>query len=112
MSTAAVRRYWNRVAELGCCVCGLPAQIAHAHNGSIRDRMQEPKAKGKKLPRLDWLVLPICDSHHRSLDADVHRWERVHGEQAAHIDRLILKLGVPVWDLARVGMKTVQGRAV
>ncbi len=110
MATAPVRRYWTRVAALGCCVCGLPAQIAHCHNGSVRERLQEPKAKGKKLARMDWLVLPLCDSHHRSLDADVRSWEQTHGTQTMHIDRLIVRLGMPVWDLAKVGCKTV-GRA-
>lgn len=78
--------------------------------------MQEPKCKGKKLARLDWLVLPLCPHHHRDtsacgLDRGPERWEYAYGEQAMWIDRLILKLGVPVWDLARVGQKTVQGRA-
>ena len=49
MSTAAVRRYWDQVAALGCVICGGPAEIAHCHGGSITERMQEPKAKGKKL---------------------------------------------------------------
>lgn len=112
MATAAVKRYWTRVAELGCCICGAPAEIAHAHGGSIVERMQEPKCKGKKLARYDWLVLNLCPNHHRDtsingLDGNVSAWEYAYGTQAMWIDRLILKLGVEVWELARVGQKKV-----
>ena len=57
MSSAAVRRYWNRLIELGCVCCGGPAEIAHCHGGSVSERMQETKAKGKKLARWDWLAM-------------------------------------------------------
>ena len=110
MATAAVRKYWDKVAALGCVICGGPAEIAHAHGGSVRDKMQEPKAKGKKLPRLDWLVLPVCHWHHRDtspcgLDRDVEQWESVYGTQVMWIDRIAAKLGVDVWELAKAGRK-------
>ena len=106
MATAACRRYWDRVASLGCCICGAPAEIAHAHGGSVIMRMQEPKAKGVKLPRMDWLVLPLCYHHHRDtsptgLDRNVAEWEAIYGDQAMWIDRISAKLGVDVWELAR-----------
>jgi hypothetical protein len=112
MPSAPVKRSWDQVAALGCCICGGPAEIAHAHGGSIVERMQEPKAKGKKLPRYDWLVLPLCYRHHRDtsvegLDQNVQRWEAWYGPQADHIDRLMVKLGMNVWALAKVGSKTM-----
>ena len=109
MSSAAIKRYWSRVAALGCVICGGPAEIAHAHGGSIVERMQEPKAKGKKLERFDWLCLPLCPLHHRiggtALDNGVRSWEAFYGTQASHIDRIAKKLGVDVWAKAKEGAK-------
>lgn len=52
MSNAA-KRHMQRVSELGCLICGSPAQLHHP-------RMAE--AKGKKAS--DWLVVPLCSAHH------------------------------------------------
>ncbi len=105
MTTAAVRRYWGRLIADGCIITGGPAEIAHAHGGSIVERMQEPKAKGVKLPRYDWLVLPLCPELHRlgklALDNDVKAWEEFYGSQAYHIDQLAARYDLPLWDLAR-----------
>jgi len=104
MTTAAQRRYWTALVRDGCVLCGAPAEIAHAHGGSIVERMQEPKAKGVKLERYDWLVLPLCPAHHRSeagcLDNSPRAWEAVHGEQAAWIDLLCHRHGLDLWRLA------------
>jgi hypothetical protein len=110
MSSAAVKRYWTRVAELGCVVCGGPAEIAHcAGKPSVVERIQEPKAKGKKLARMDWLVLPACAYHHRLSHASLDRWptefEIINGRIADHIDRISTKLGVDVWALSQQGRK-------
>lgn len=70
--------------------------------------MGEPKAKGRKLPRMNWLVIPLCPYHHRGtvgLDYGVVAWETNFGPQVGHIDRLIQRLGMPVWELAQVGRK-------
>jgi hypothetical protein len=94
------------LAGIGCIVHGgCPAQIAHAHNGSIRERMGEPKAKGKKLARYDWLVLPLCPALHAELDANVLAWEAKYGTQAEWIDLLCHRLGRDLWALARAGRK-------
>jgi len=109
VASAAVRRHWTRVAAIGCVVCGGPAEIAHCHNDSIRERMQEPKAKGKKLPRYDWLVIPLCSLHHRNsvaaLDLNVGSFEAAFGTQASHIDRLCEVLGIDLWAKANEGRK-------
>ena len=106
MPSAAVKRYWGRLAWMGCIICGAPAEIAHCHGGSIVERMQEPKAKGKKLPRYDFLVLPLCPPHGRhpwplALDSDVAAWERRFGTQASYIDLLAGKTGINLWELAK-----------
>lgn len=110
MSTAAVRRHWARVAALGCIVCGGPAEIAHCHGGSIVERMQEPKAKGRKLSRYDWLVLPLCPNHHRDtsingLDRNVEEWEDANPSQSFLIDMLCVELDIDLWAKANEGRK-------
>lgn len=110
MANAAIRRYWTKLAKLGCVVCHGPAEIAHcAGRPSVVERIQEPKAKGKKLPRLDWLVLPLCSFHHRTgpdaLDLAPRAFESRYGPVAWHIDRIAKKLGVDVWSLSQQGRK-------
>jgi hypothetical protein len=105
MASAAVKRYWGRLVLMGCIITGGPAEIAHCHGGSIVERMQEPKARGKKLARYDWLVLPLAPQLHRygpyALDLDVRAWERRFGTQASYIDLLAGKTGINLWELAR-----------
>jgi hypothetical protein len=104
-SIVSVKAYWQKLVEGGCLICRRPAEVAHAHGGSIVERMGEPKAKGKKLPRYDWLVLALCPEHHRlhnqALDLDVKAWERHHGAQANWIDYLAALHGLDLWKLAK-----------
>ena len=73
------------------------------------------KAKGKKIPRFDWLVLPLCPGHgreqHGGLDADVKAWEKEHGSQVVHLVRLAVALGVNVWANAGVRQPTIEEMA-
>jgi hypothetical protein len=110
MSSASVRRYWSKIVPMGCLICGMPAEIAHCHGGSIVTRGRElgrdyTKAKGVKLGYMDWLALPLCPIHHRAehggLDAYVEAWEHVHGKQSYWIDVLIERTGINVWALAK-----------
>ena len=103
MSTTAIKRHWTRVAALGCIISGQPAEIAHAHGGSLLDR-GILHAKGKKLARYDWLVLPLAPRFHRAeyggLDADVRAWEKRYGTQAEHLDAVGRRLRLDLWALA------------
>ena len=114
MSTPAIRRYWSRVIAFGCAVhqeaCTSPGlEVAHGHGESVTERMQEPKAKGRKLPRMDWIVLALCPAAHRidadSLDRNPRAFERRYGSVAELIDRCAAALSVDVWVLAKVGKK-------
>lgn len=104
--TAEQRRYWTKVAALGCMICCAPSVIAHAHGGSIVERMQEPKSKGLKIRRYHWLVLNLCPFHHiegpegEALDRNVPLWEANNGSQADHIDRLAARFKLNLWVLA------------
>lgn len=100
-ATAAQKRFWGSLATLGCLICQRPAQIAHAHSGSVRERTNEVKAKGKKLQRMNWLCLPLCPACHTELDAGVVRFEAKHGTQAEMIDRLCELFNMPLWEMAK-----------
>jgi hypothetical protein len=89
MPTADVKRYWSLIVKDGCILCGGPAEIAHCHGGSIVERTKQPKAKGKKLPRFDWLVLPLCPLHGRE-------------PYPTGLDLLVIGTGIDVWALAGV----------
>jgi hypothetical protein len=113
MATAGIKRYWSRVAGLGCAVHGrecVHVEIAHVvGKPSVTERIKEPKPKGKKLPRHDWLVLGICPWMHRwssrSLDLNPAAFEEDWGPVAAMVDRVGAKLGVDPWMLSQVGRK-------
>lgn len=53
---ALEKRHWNRVAQLGCLVCGAPAELHHCTGHA--DRM------GRVSRRHD-RVVPLCPAHHR-----------------------------------------------
>jgi hypothetical protein len=108
VSTAEVRRYWDRVARVPCLISGLPAEIAHCHGGSMVPLMG-PHAKGKKLARFDFLVLPLAPHYHRveygGLDANVEKWERLYGSQVMWLCVLSDRLGVDVFAKAGVDLR-------
>ena len=110
MATNAIRRLWSRITALGCVVCQSPAEIAHAiGKPSVTERVQEPKPKGKKLPRHDVLVIGLCPFHHRwapdSLDLNPRLFEANYGRVADHLDALCNVLGVDLWSLSQRGRK-------
>lgn len=73
--TAADRRYFTRVAALGCILCGGPAEIHHITGAGM----------GLKSSNRD--VIPLCPPHHRTggygvaVHAGTKEWERIHGTQ-------------------------------
>ncbi len=113
MTTAAIKRHYARVIELGCALHGLgcPAEIAHcAGKPSVVERTKEPKAKGKKLERLNYLVIALCPAFHRlycwSLDNSPKEWEARFGKCADMLDDVAARLGVDVWKLSQQGRKS------
>lgn len=51
--TVAAKRWMARAAELGCLICGSPAQLHHIREG-----------QGAAQRAQDFLVIPLCKSHH------------------------------------------------
>ncbi len=112
MASLPIRRYWYQVTARGCAVHGpdCAAEVAHvAGRPSIVARTKEPKAKGKKLARLDWLVIPLCPYLHRwapdALDMNPRLFESRYGSVADMIDRQAAALGVDIWTLSQRGRK-------
>ena len=110
---AHIRRYWNSVVELGCVVygCWQPAQVAHViGKPSVTERIKEPKPKGKKLARHDFLVVGCCHFHHSlsrdALDNNAAAFEEKYGPVAAHIDKIAAVTGLDLWALSQEGRKT------
>jgi len=81
-----VKKRLTQVAELGCLVCGGPAEIHHVR--------LEPG-----MPRDDDKVIPLCPRHHRSgghgvaIHAGKKTWEEQHGTEAVlltWVDTLVI----------------------
>jgi hypothetical protein len=53
---AALKRHHDRVADLGCLVCGGPAEVHHVTGYADRPG---------RFSRDEWLVTPLCPFHHR-----------------------------------------------
>jgi hypothetical protein len=53
----ALKRHHDRVAALGCLVCGAPAEVHHVTGYADRPG---------RLARDEWLVAPLCPTHHRA----------------------------------------------
>ena len=65
----------------------------------------EPKAKGVKLRRYNWLCIPLCPFHHHILDSGVEKFEIAYGTQAVFIDKLCEIFSIDLWALAKQGKK-------
>ncbi len=59
----AVREHHDRVASLGCLVCGAPATIHHVSGYADRPG---------RITRDDWLVVPLCPPHHQIVFDPLH----------------------------------------
>lgn len=85
-ATAAEKRNFSRVADLGCIICGGIANIHHCHThmGGGRDHSK---------------VIPLCVLHHTgggegvAFHANKTAWERIHGTEAQLMRRVVFLLG-------------------
>lgn len=95
---------------MGCLITGRPAEICHCiGKPSVTARIQEPKPRGKKLARHDWLVIPLEPRLHRlgqvCLDLNPKEFEATYGPVARMLDLIAERTGVDVWKLSQVGRK-------
>jgi hypothetical protein len=88
--------YLDRVAALGCCICGLPAQIHHAVGGSVSEA-GFVRGMGRKTP--DDCAIPLCEWHHTGAEGlhkiGVREWERRFGPQMTMLEATRDRLGMP-----------------
>ena len=62
-------RHMGRVAELGCLVCGSPANVHHIRVNHIKN---------------DFLTIPLCREHHQgqfSIHVDKRQFENIYGSE-------------------------------
>lgn len=95
--------YLTAVAELGCVICGQPAEIHHAKGGSMRYR--ESAGTGQRTG--DDCAIPLCPYHHRGLEGvhtiGVLTWEARFGQQADMLIAVSVRLEArPVADPKRL----------
>ena len=73
-ATKAQKRHMMRVADLGCLICAMPAEIHHCgtYMGGGRDHDK---------------ILGLCPAHHRTggygvaIHAGKKEWERLYGTE-------------------------------
>lgn len=85
----AEKSHADKVAGLGCIICGGPAEIHHL-TGS-----------GMALRASHYEVIPLCYPHHRgggygvAVHAGTKRWEEIHGTQESLLEKVRLIIGHP-----------------
>jgi len=69
----AEKEHMRRVAELGCIICGQPAELHHINNSTMGKRSS------------NYEVIPLCHIHHRNggfgiaIHAGLRTWQENHG---------------------------------
>lgn len=92
-ATADERRHLAKVAALGCCVCGMPAEVHHITTGV---------GMGQRAGHYD--TIPLCPQHHRlgghgvAIHSGKKSWEQKHGTELEHLERTRAAIGGPVQD--------------
>ena len=61
-ATAEERRHLQRVADMGCVVCGAPSQVHHITSG-----------EGGRITRTHSRCIPLCLRHHTAAADAVHQ---------------------------------------
>lgn len=61
MTTVAEKAWMSNVADLGCLICGSPAELHHVREG-----------QGMAQRASNYLVVPLCPVHHRDQQLGIH----------------------------------------
>lgn len=95
MATKAERNYMGRVAELGCYLCQrlgygpTPAQVHHVREG-----------QGMAQRASNFLVVPLCDTHHANSSPD-----GIHGQRKAWKRAGVDEMDGLAWTIERLNTK-------
>ena len=90
---ALAKIHMGRVAELGCCICGRPAEVHHCRSYA-----------GGWGKASDYHTIPLCPICHRlggsgvAIHAGIQTWQRIHGTEAYHLAQTLRMLGFCVSD--------------
>lgn len=80
--TSAEKKHLSAVAELGCLICRMPAEIHHCRLGM-----------GKGQRDSHFRVLPLCPTHHRGgYGIGFHGGKRIWQEKYGTEEELLLKV--------------------
>ena len=80
--TKAEREHMGRVADLGCIICGGPAEVHHITGAGMAKRSSH------------YETIPLCHMHHRNggygvaVHAGVREWENIHGSQRDLLEKV------------------------
>lgn len=77
--TVAQLKWWQKLREMGCILCGGPASVHHCETGG-GGRKDHDK------------VLPLCHTHHQG-EQGIHKlsrpvWEDIYGKEQELMDKL------------------------
>jgi hypothetical protein len=86
---AEKKERFNRLSEMGCCICGRPPQIHHLIGSQHR-------GMGQKAP--DEKTIPLCQPHHTGQEGihkmGMHPWEEMFGAQVVMLDWVNTVMGM------------------
>lgn len=101
-----ITAHWENVAQLGCIISGMPAEIAHCHGGSISTELGPKFRPGMAERQNHWLVIPLNPNLHRGqfgLDtSSVEEWEHAYGKQTHFLEEVSHRLGYDVFKKAEI----------
>ena len=81
--TKAEKEHMTRVAELGCLICGRPAELHHVRAG---------QGLGQRSSHTD--VIPLCHEHHRTgawgvaFHAGKKVWQAKYGSESELLEQV------------------------
>jgi len=76
--TAAQKRRWSKVVELGCLICDGPAEIHHClHDCGMSQRDHDQ-------------VAPLCPGHHLVADGSRHKDPGAWSDKGLHLQTVYL----------------------
>ena len=87
-ASKAEREYMGRVAELGCCICRMPAEVHHITTGVGMGQRAD-----------NYSTIPLCPRHHRTgghgvaIHAGKKTWEKRYSSELEHLEHVRLQLG-------------------
>ncbi len=88
MTPKQKKQRFNALSEMGCVLCGRPAQIHHCKGHEF--------GSGMGLKSKDEMTIPLCDYHHIGAggfhNVGKETWEQANGTQRDWLDYVNRKL--------------------